>query len=260
MLSGRDVAAVVRAEVAGRVAALSRARQDVGLAPCWLATTSSRIYVRSKHRVAREAGMLSFDHTLPAASTQDEVEELIRSLNLDERVDGMIVQLPLPDGLDGNRAVVSVAPEKDADGLHPHNLGLVMLDRPGPRPATPAGIMRILEHYGIETSGKLAVVIGRSFLVGRPMALLLGAKGVDATVVQAHSRTPALGDLTRTADILVVAAGRPGLVGPEDVKPGATVIDVGTNRTDQGLVGDVDFAAVSEVAGAIPPSPVESGR
>ena len=256
MISGRDVAAVVRAEVAGRVAALSEHGKTVGLGTVLVGDDPpSRIYVRSKHRAAREAGMLSFDHTLPAASTQDEVEELIRSLNLDERVDGMIVQLPLPDGLDGNRAVVSVAPEKDADGLHPHNLGLVMLDRPGPRPATPAGIMRILEHYGIETSGKLAVVIGRSFLVGRPMALLLGAKGVDATVVQAHSRTPALGDLTRTADILVVAAGRPGLVGPEDVKPGATVIDVGTNRTEQGLVGDVDFAAVSEVAGAITPVP-----
>jgi methylenetetrahydrofolate dehydrogenase (NADP+)/methenyltetrahydrofolate cyclohydrolase len=250
------VAAVVRAEVAGRVAALAGRGKSVGLATVLVGDdAASQIYVRNKHRAAEKAGMLSFDHHLPADVTQSDVEALVRSLNADERVDGMIVQLPLPSGLDGNRIVEAVAPHKDADGLHPYNLGMLILDRPGPRPATPSGIMRILDHYGIETSGALAVVVGRSFLVGRPMALLLGAKGIDATVIQAHSRTPDLGEITRRADILVVAAGRPGLVDAGDVKPGATVIDVGTNRTEEGLVGDVDFLAVSAVAGAITPVP-----
>ncbi len=256
ILSGREVAGVVRAEVAGRVAALAARGKTVGLATVLVGDdAASQIYVRNKHRAAEKAGMLSFDHHLPGDATQQEVEDLIGALNADERVDGMIVQLPLPHHLDGNRAVETVSPHKDADGLHPHNLGLLVLDRPGLRPATPSGIMRILRHYGIATAGALAVVVGRSFLVGRPMALLLGAKGTDATVIQAHSRTPDLGAITARADILVVAAGRPGLVDASDVKPGATVIDVGTNRTDDGLVGDVDFAAVAAVAGAITPVP-----
>lgn len=256
MLSGKDVAAVVQADVADRVRTLGDRDVSVGLATILVGDDpASQIYVRNKHRAAERAGMLSFDLHLAETATQGEVEELIRSLNADDRVNGMIVQLPLPADLDGNRAVETVAPHKDADGLHPHNLGLLLLGRPGPRPATPMGIMRILAHHGIETAGKVAVVVGRSFLVGRPMGLMLGEKGVDATVVQAHSRTPDLGSLTRTADILIVAAGRPGLVGPHDVKPGATVIDVGTNRTEDGLVGDVDFQAVSAVAGAITPVP-----
>jgi len=170
-------------------------------------------------------------------------------------VDGMIVQLPLPHGLDGNRAMELIDPAKDADGLHPHNLGLLLLDRPGPRPATPTGIMRILEHYDIEVTGKLAVVVGRSFLVGRPLALMLSAKGVDATAVQAHSRTADLVDLTRRADILVVAVGKPELLTGDAIKPGAVVIDVGINRTDTGLVGDVHFESAMEVAAAITPVP-----
>jgi methylenetetrahydrofolate dehydrogenase (NADP+)/methenyltetrahydrofolate cyclohydrolase len=199
--------------------------------------------------------MLSFDHHLPPTASQDEVEELIRHLNADEAVDGMIVQLPLPPGLDGNRAVETLAPSKDADGLHPYNLGMLLLDRPGPLPATPRGVMRILEHYEIPTSGKLAVVVGRSFLVGRPLALLLGAKGADATVVQAHSRTPELATLTKMADILVVAIGRPRFLGADHIKPGATVVDVGVNRTSEGLVGDCAYDEVAEVAGAITPVP-----
>ena len=256
VLSGKDVATVVRADVAERVRTLAARAVTVGLATVLVGDNpASQIYVRNKHRAAEQAGMLSFDFHLPETATQDEVEELIRSLNADDRVNGMIVQLPLPPTLDGNRAVETVVPDKDADGLHPHNLGLLLLGRSGPRPATPMGIMRILAHYGIETAGKVAVIVGRSFLVGRPMGLMLGQKGVDATVIQTHSRTPDLGALTRTADILVVAAGRPGLVGPDDVKTGATVIDVGTNRTEDGLVGDVDFGAVSAVAGAITPVP-----
>ncbi|NND04481.1 MAG: bifunctional methylenetetrahydrofolate dehydrogenase/methenyltetrahydrofolate cyclohydrolase FolD [Acidimicrobiia bacterium] len=256
VLSGKEVATVVRNEVKQRVARLAERGHSVGLATVLVGEdAASQVYVRGKHKAATEAGMLSFDRTLPPTASQDEVEDLIRTLNADDNVDGMIVQLPLPDGLDGNQAVETIDPDKDADGLHPDSLGRLVLDRPGPRPATPAGIMRILDHYEIATSGKLAVVIGRSFLVGRPMSLLLSAKGVDATVIQTHSRTPDLPGVAREADILIVAIGRPNFVGPDFVKPGATIIDVGINRTDDGLVGDVDYDAVVDIAGAITPVP-----
>ena len=256
ILSGREAAAAVRVEVAARVAALVGRGKTVGLATVLVGEDpASQVYVRNKHRAADQAGMLSFDRFLPSGVTQEDVEALVHSLDEDPAVDGMIVQLPLPPGLDGHRAVQAIDPAKDADGLHPQNLGLLVLGRPGPRPATPSGILRLLDHYGVDVSGKLALIIGRSFLVGRPLALMLGEKGVDATVVQAHSRTPELGELARAADILVVAAGRIGLVGADDVKPGAVVVDVGINRTDERLVGDVDFPSVSEVAGAITPVP-----
>jgi len=256
ILSGKEVATVVRADVTERVAALRSRGRSVGLATVLVGgDAASQVYVRGKHRAATAAGMLSFDRTLPATAAQEEVESLIRHLNADPRVDGMIVQLPLPDGLDGNAAVETIDPDKDADGLHPDSLGRLVLDRPGPRPATPSGIMHILRHYEIETGGQLAVVIGRSFLVGRPMTLLLGAKGVDCTVTQAHSRTPNLAAVARQADILIVAIGRPHFVGDEHVKPGATVVDVGINRTEDGLIGDVDFDAVVDIAGAITPVP-----
>ena len=256
VLSGREVATVVRGEVKERVAALAAKGRTVGLATVLVGEdAASQVYVRGKHKAATEAGMLSFDRTLPADTTQEKVEALIHELNEDPQVDGMIVQLPLPDGLDGNRAVETIAPAKDADGLHPDSLGRMVLDRPGPRPATPAGIMRILSHYEIETSGKLAVVIGRSFLVGRPMSLLLSVKGVDCTVIQTHSRTPDLPGVAREADILIVAIGRANFVTADFVKPGATIIDVGINRTDDGLVGDVDYDGVFDIAGAITPVP-----
>jgi methylenetetrahydrofolate dehydrogenase (NADP+)/methenyltetrahydrofolate cyclohydrolase len=256
VLSGSEVAATVRAEVAERVAALAAHGTTVGLATVMVGDDpGSEIYVRNKHRAALAAGMLSFDHHLGADATQDEVENLVRALNADDRVDGMIVQLPLPDGLDGNRAVETIDPAKDADGLHPHSLGLLVLGREGPVPATPQGIMRVLDHYGITVAGKLAVIVGRSILVGRPLALLLSSKGVDATVVMAHSRTPDLADLTRRADLLVTAVGRPRMFGAEYIKPGAVVVDVGINRTEQGVVGDVDFDAAIEVASAVTPVP-----
>ena len=255
-LSGREAAAAVRAEVADRVAALKDRGKSVGLATVLVGEdAASQVYVRNKHRAAEAAGMLSFDHNLPASTSQEEVEGLIAQLNADPAVDGMIVQLPLPPGLDGNRAVQTIDPAKDADGLHPHNLGLLVLEQPGPRPATPSGVMRLLDHFDVSVSGKLAVIIGRSFLVGRPLGLMLGAKGADATVIQAHSRTPDLSGLARSADLLVVAVGRPHLIGPDDVKPGAVVVDVGINRTEDGLVGDVHTEAVAEVAGAITPVP-----
>jgi len=255
-LSGKEVASSVRADVADRVAALAGRGKTVGLATVMVGEDpASAVYVRNKHRAAEAAGMLSFDVHLPADTSQQQVEERIRGLNEDPQVDGMIVQLPLPGDLDGNRAVATVDPAKDADGLHPYNLGLLVLEREGPRPATPSGIMRMLDFYDIDVAGKLAVVVGRSFLVGRPIVLMLGAKGTDATAVQAHSRTAGLTDLTRGADILIVAVGRPEMIKGEDVKPGATVIDVGINRTTAGLVGDVDYASVADIAGAITPVP-----
>ena len=195
--------------------------------------------------------MHSHNHQL----AEDAGQEQVKSLNRDPQVDGIIVQLPLPAGLDGNSAVACIDPAKDADGLHPYNLGLLALERGHLQPATPSGIMRILRHYEIDIAGRLAVIVGRSFLVGKPMALLLGAKGVDATVVQAHSRTRDLDDLIARADILVAAIGRPQFIHGSQIKRGAVVIDVGINRTEDGLVGDVDFASAVEVAGAITPVP-----
>lgn len=245
-----------RAEVADRVFALGERGRSVCLATVLVGDDpGSQIYVRNKHRAAEAAGMVSIDRRLPATASQTAVETAIAELNADRTVSGMIVQLPFPDGLDGVRAVETVDPHKDADGLHPFNLGRLVLSRPGPRPATPVGIMRILDHYGIKTEGKTAVVIGRSFLVGRPLALLLGSKGVDATVIQTHSRTPDLAAVCREADILVAAVGRPKMIDGSFVKVGATVIDVGINRAEGGLVGDVDFDAVIDVAGAITPVP-----
>ncbi|HEX9645237.1 MAG TPA: bifunctional methylenetetrahydrofolate dehydrogenase/methenyltetrahydrofolate cyclohydrolase FolD [Acidimicrobiia bacterium] len=256
ILSGTEVAAVVRAEVAATVAELGRRGRAVGLATLMVGDDpASAVYVRGKHRAAEAVGMRSIDVHLEASASQAEVEAAVAGLNADPSVDGMIVQLPLPDGLDATGAVEAIDPAKDADGLHPYNLGRLLLDLPGPRPATPRGVMRLLDHYGVAIAGKLAVVLGRSFLVGRPLALMLSAKGVDATVVQAHSRTPDLAELTRRADILVVAVGSPRLVTADYVKPGAVVVDVGITRTPGGLVGDVDQDSVAAVAGALTPVP-----
>ncbi|MBT8199009.1 MAG: bifunctional 5,10-methylenetetrahydrofolate dehydrogenase/5,10-methenyltetrahydrofolate cyclohydrolase [Acidimicrobiia bacterium] len=256
IIDGKAVAALVREQVAERVAALGEQGKRVGLATLLVGEDeASQVYVRSKHRAAAEVGMYSYDVEMNADVSQDDVVGQIESLNVDSNIDGMIVQLPLPGALDGNAAVEAIDPKKDADGLHPYNLGLVMLERPLAIPATPYGIMRLLEHYEIETEGKTAVVVGRSFLVGRPLGILLGSKGVDCTVIQAHSRTKNMAELTASADIVVAAVGRPEFITKDMVKPGATVIDVGINRTAEGLVGDVAYDEVSEVAGAITPVP-----
>ncbi len=256
ILSGTEVAAAVRARVSAQVAELAATGVNVGLATLLVGDDpASHVYVAYKHKDAETVGMASIDVNLPESATQDEVLAAVDDLNARPDVSGMIVQLPLPSGLDGEAAVERVLPAKDADGLHPFNLGRMILGRPGPLPATPSGIMMILDHYGIPTQGRTAVVVGRSFLVGRPMGILLGAKGADATVIQAHSRTPDLASVCRQADILITAVGRPGMFTADFVKPGAVVIDVGTNRTDAGLVGDVAFAEVAEVASAITPVP-----
>ncbi|HUG31874.1 MAG TPA: bifunctional methylenetetrahydrofolate dehydrogenase/methenyltetrahydrofolate cyclohydrolase FolD [Acidimicrobiia bacterium] len=253
ILDGREVARAVKEEVAKGVAGLD---YQPGLATVLVGDDpASHTYVRGKRRDAEEVGIVSFHHELPATVGQDELIELVESLNRQDEVDGILVQLPLPGDLDGEATVATIDPGKDVDGLHPFNLGKLMLGRPGLRPCTPSGVMRILDHYEIETSGARAVIVGRSFLVGRPLAMMLSERGADSTVSVAHSRTEDLAAITREADILVAAAGSPRLLGADHVKPGATVIDVGINRTDEGLVGDVDFDAVVDVAGAITPVP-----
>ena len=256
IISGTEVARAVKHQIRSDVAALAVAGSEIGLATLLVGDDpASHVYVGYKHRDAESVGIKSIDVNLPDSASQEQVVAAIDDLNARDDVTGMIVQLPLPDGLDGEGAVERVLPSKDADGLHPFNLGRLILGQPGPLPATPSGIMTMLDHYDIETAGKTAVVVGRSFLVGRPMALMLGMKGRDSTVIQAHSRTPDLAAVCRQADILIAAVGRPGMFTAEYIKPGAVVIDVGTNRTDDGLVGDVAFEEVSEVASAISPVP-----
>ena len=253
LLDGKESARKVKSEVSAAVAELD---YQPGLATVLVGDDpASHTYVRGKRSDAAEVGIQSFHHELPADIGQDELEDVIAGLNEDNTVDGILVQLPLPEGLDSERIVSSIDPAKDVDGLHPHNLGLLLLGRPVLRPCTPSGIMRMLEDNGVGVAGKTAVVIGRSFLVGRPLALMMATKGVDATVTMAHSRTPHLVEVSHRADILVAAIGVPRMVTAEYVKPGAAVIDVGISRVEDGLAGDVDFESVREVAGSITPVP-----
>ena len=257
VLDGKLVAAAVLDEVRERVAVLGAAGNDVTLATVLVgADPASATYVRSKHRRAGEVGIRSVHHELGAEVTQGEVTGLLNELNRDTTVDGILLQLPLPAGLDDQAATQAIDPAKDVDGLHPTNLGMIVLDRAVLVPCTPSGCMRILEHYDIPVRGANVVVVGRSFLVGRPLALLLASRGADATVTIAHSKTRPLPEVTRRADILVVAVGRAEMITSEHVRPGAVVIDVGINRTPSGrLVGDVDFRDVARVADAITPVP-----
>lgn len=219
----------------------------------------SQIYVRSKHKKAAEAGMTSKHVGLGADATQAQVEAAVRDLAADPMVHGILVQLPLPAGLDEEAVLDLVPAEKDVDGLTEASMGRLMRGRDGHVPCTPKGVLRLLERYGIATSGQKAVVIGRSSLVGLPLAVLLARKGIDATVTLAHSRTKDLVDACRDADIIIGAAGIARLITAEHVKPGATVIDVGVSRTEAGIVGDVDFESVKEIAGAITPMPGGTG-
>jgi methylenetetrahydrofolate dehydrogenase (NADP+) / methenyltetrahydrofolate cyclohydrolase len=219
----------------------------------------SQIYVRSKHKKAAEAGLVSRNVELSEAATQAEVEAAVRELVDDVGVHGILVQLPLPGGLDPEPVIDLIPPEKDVDGLTERSMGRLVRGRPGHVGCTPRGVMALLHRYGVETSGRRAVVIGRSTLVGLPQVLLLGRKGCDATVTLAHSRTVDLAGLCRDADIIVAAAGMARLVTADFVKPGAAVLDVGISHTDTGIVGDVDFDVVQEIAGAITPMPGGTG-
>ena len=214
---------------------------------------ASQVYVRSKGERCREVGMESFHESLPATASQAEVLDAVDRWNADDRVDGILVQAPLPEGLDFKQVLDRIDPGKDVDGFHPLNVGRLVANQPALRPCTPSGVMELLAAYDISVTGANAVVVGRSDIVGKPVALLLLHQ--SATVTIAHSRTRDLAEVCRGADILVAAVGRARMITGDMVKPGATVIDVGINRTDDGIVGDVDFGSASEVAGAITPVP-----
>ena len=249
IIDGKALAAKVREEVAASVAELGHA----GIATVLVGDDpASHVYIRLKQKAAAEAGMDARDVKLPAETSQDDVLATIAELNADDDVDGILVQLPLPDHVDEWAAIEAIDPAKDIDGIHPTNAGRLYLGRPALVPGTPLGVMRMLEEYDIPLSGASAVVLGRSVIVGKPMAQLLLA--ANATVTSCHSRTRDLAKHTLEADVLVAAVGRPHMVKPEMVKPGATVIDVGLSRTDAGLLGDVD-PAVAERAGHITPVP-----
>lgn len=218
---------------------------------------ASAAYVRNKERACTKVGMASFGQHFAANTTQGQLQQVIQELNQDDRVDGILVQLPLPDHLDAVSLLHQIDPDKDADGLHPVNLGRLVRGEPGLRSCTPAGVMRLLQEYQIALQGKQVVVVGRSILVGKPLALML--LEADTTVTIAHSRSQNLSAITKSADILITAIGRPALITAEMVKPGAVVVDVGINRVedDKGsrLVGDVDFKSVQSVAEFITPVP-----
>jgi methylenetetrahydrofolate dehydrogenase (NADP+)/methenyltetrahydrofolate cyclohydrolase len=249
-IDGKALAAKVRAQVAEDVEAFGK--------PVCLATIlvgddpASHVYVGAKHKASHEAGIDSRDHRLPGDTAESVVLDLIAELNADDAVDGILVQLPLPEHMDEPTVLRAVDPAKDVDGFHPLNAGRLFIGEPFLVPATPSGVLVMLDEYGVALEGAEAVVVGRSEIVGKPMAALL--LGRNATVTICHSRTADLASHTRRADVLVAAVGRPGLITKEMVKPGAAVIDVGVNRTEEGLVGDVD-PAVFEVAGLMTPVP-----
>ena len=255
-LDGKALAKEVEVRLGAVVsaAALSVARPP-GLAVLRVGDDpASAVYVANKEQACARIGVASYGAHLPASTTQSEVLKIIQELNADPKVDGILLQLPLPDGLDETALLQAIDPEKDADGLHTLNLGRLLKGEPGPRSCTPAGVMALLRSNGIDPAGKRAVVIGRSILVGQPMALMLQA--ANATVTVAHSRTADLLAHTRDADILVVAAGRPEMIGSDHVPPGAAVVDVGIHRKPEGgLCGDVRSAEVEPIAAALSPVP-----
>jgi methylenetetrahydrofolate dehydrogenase (NADP+)/methenyltetrahydrofolate cyclohydrolase len=255
VIDGKQVASEIRAAVKAEV---ERFASEHGTSP-GLATVlvgddpASQVYVSGKHKACAEAGVRSIGHELPATVTAADVRDLLKELNESPEVDGVLLQLPLPDQIDETEMTNTIDPLKDVDGLTPTNAGLLAQGNPALVPATPSGVIELLRASDTVLEGAEAVIVGRSGLVGRPLAFLL--LGENATVTICHSRTRDLAATCRRADVLVAAAGSPKLIGGEMVKPGATVIDVGINRTDDGLVGDVDFEAASEKARAITPVP-----
>ncbi len=255
IIDGKAVSARVRAEVADSVEAFEAEHETVpGLATVLVGDDpASHVYVGNKIKACEEAGVRSFHHGLDAGVSQADLLNLIAALNSDDDVDGILVQMPLPDTLDQDAVVAAIDSAKDVDGLTAISAGLLAQGRPGLVPCTPLGVMELLRDAGAEVSGAHAVVVGRSILVGRPMAALL--TNASATVTVCHSRTRDLGAVCRGADILIAAVGSARMIQGDWVAPGAAVIDVGINRTESGLVGDVDFEAAAEIAGAITPVP-----
>ena len=255
IIDGKAAAAALRAKVGAEVVKFRAATgRAPGLAVVLVGEDpASAVYVRSKGKATREAGMESFEHRLPATATQDELVALVDTLNADPAVDGILVQLPLPPHIDSQVIITRIDPDKDVDGFNPVNAGRLAIGLHGFVPCTPLGCLKLLQAELGDLSGKSAVVIGRSNIVGKPMALLLLQQ--NCTVTIAHSRTHDLPEVVRGADIVIAAVGRPNMDTGDWIKPGATVIDVGINRTESGLTGDVDFASASQVVGAITPVP-----
>ena len=249
LMDGKALAERIRGEIAEEVRELG----ELGLATVLVGDDpASDTYIRLKHKAAGEVGINARDIRLALQTTEEELLQQVEQLNRDDGIDGLLVQLPLPDHIDEARVIRAIDPKKDVDGLHPLNAGHLYLGRPAHVPATPVGVMALLEEYDVPLEGANAVVVGRSDIVGKPASILL--LHANATVTTCHSRTVDLATHTGEADVLVVAVGKAGLIGPDDVKEGAAVIDVGMNRSEDGVVGDVD-PAVSERAGLITPVP-----
>ncbi len=255
ILDGKATAAAIREDLAKRVAMLALVGRPPGLGTILVGDDpGSRSYVNGKHRDCAQVGIESIRFDLPADASQQQVEDAVAELNADPGCTGYIVQLPLPAGLDAQRVLSLIDPAKDADGLHPANLGRLVLGEPGPLPCTPRGIVVLLRRYDVPIGGAEVTIVGRGITVGRALGLLLTRRTENATVTQCHTGTRDLAAHTRSADIVVVAAGRPGLLTADMVRPGAAVLDVGITRTEAGLVGDVD-QKVAEVAGYLAPMP-----
>lgn len=258
IIDGKATAATIRAEIAERTKALVDDGVQPGLATVLVGDDpASKVYVASKRKALAEVGIVDKDNDLPASTPQDELLSIIDGLNADPEVHGILVQLPLPEHIDEQTILMAVDPDKDADGFHPTNLGRLLAGDKLVAPATPAGIQQLLIRSNIETSGAEVVIVGRSNIVGKPMAALLMQRGpgANSTVTICHTGTKDLTEHTRRADILIAAIGKAHAITGPMIKPGAAVIDVGINRTENGLVGDVDFAAAKEVASAITPVP-----
>lgn len=258
IIDGKAIAAEIRQEVAIEAKTLADRNITPGLATVLVGDDpSSKVYVSSKQKACAEVGIAVFDHPLPASTPQNDLLDLINRLNNDDSVSGILVQLPLPEHIDEQLILNSVDPDKDADGFHPKNLGRLLMGDPLIAPATPAGIQQLLIRSNIETAGAEVVIVGRSNIVGKPLAALMVQKGpgANSTVTVCHTGTRDLEAHTRQADILIAAIGRAKAITGPMVKEGAAVIDVGINRTEDGLVGDVDFEAAVEIAGAITPVP-----
>jgi methylenetetrahydrofolate dehydrogenase (NADP+)/methenyltetrahydrofolate cyclohydrolase len=259
ILDGKQLAQQIRSELAEEVVEFI---QNNGVVPCLAAVLvgdepASEVYVRNKRKACESVGIESQLHRLAAETSTDELLRLVAKLNKDDEVHGILVQLPLPKQIDASRVLLAVSPAKDVDAFHPENVGRLVQGRPRFLPCTPYGVQQLLVQNQIELAGRHVVIVGRSDIVGRPLSIMLSQKGPggDATVTLCHSRTRDPASLTRQADVLVAAIGRPKFITGEMIRPGAAVVDVGINRTDEGLVGDVDFEAAREVAGAITPVP-----
>lgn len=255
ILDGKALAAEIRTEVKAQVEVLAQKGVHTALAVVLVGDDpASQVYVRNKIKACADAGIKSLEFRMSSETTQEALLARIAELNADDSVDGILVQLPLPPQINAEAVIAAIDPDKDVDGFHTANAGALVTGKEGFVPCTPFGVMRLIDKSGVDPAGKAAVIVGRSNIVGKPMALLLLA--ANATVTVAHSKTPDLGAVTRTADILVAAVGRAKLIKADMVKPGAVVIDVGMNRDENGkLCGDVDYDSVKEVAGHITPVP-----